>query len=83
MDGFLQQTSVDLFNHITGNEQAVVQQNMSQPFADHTATVTISSKHNQNIQTIFARVRDTFQSGGKSCCFITSNAQSEALELLL
>lgn len=45
--------------------------------------MTISSKHNENIKTIFARVRDTFQSGGKSCCFITSNSQSEALELLL
>lgn len=83
MDGFLQNVSVELFNHITQNEQHVVQQNMYQPFSDHTATVTISSKHNDNIKTIFQRVDQTFKAGGKSCCFITSNAQSEQLELLL
>jgi hypothetical protein len=83
MDGFLQQSSVALFNHVTGNEHFVTQQNMTQPFADHTATVTISSKHNDNLKTIFQRVDQTFKSGGKSCCFVTSNAQSEQLELLL
>jgi hypothetical protein len=45
--------------------------------------VTISSRHNENIKTIFDKVKDTFDKGGKSCCFITSNAQSEQLELLL
>lgn len=83
MDGFLQQTSLELFNHIVSNEQYVVQQNMTQPFSDHGATVTISSRHNENIKTIFGKVKDTFAEKGKSCCFITSNAQSESLELLL
>ena len=45
--------------------------------------MTISSKHNDNLKTIFTRVKETYQSGGKSCCFITSNAQSEQLEMLL
>ena len=83
MDGFLQQTSLELFNHIVSNEQYVVQQNMTQPFSAHGATVTISSRHNENIKTIFGKVKDTFAEKGKSCCFITSNAQSESLELLL
>jgi len=56
---------------------------MSQPFSDHTANVTISSRHNENIKLLFGRVKETYLSGGKSCCFITSNAQSEQLELLL
>ena len=29
MDGFLQQTSMNLFNRITDNEQYVVQQNLA------------------------------------------------------
>lgn len=29
MDGFLQQTSMDLFNRVTDNEQYVVQQNLA------------------------------------------------------
>lgn len=61
----------------------VVQQNTYQSFADHKATVTISSKHNDNLKAIFEKVKATFTNGGRSCCFVTSNAQSEQLELLL
>jgi len=83
MDGFLQQTSIDLFNRLVGNEEYVVQQNTAQTFADHTANVTYSSRHNENLRAIFDNVKNTFAAGGKSCCFITSNSQSEQLELLL
>ena len=83
MDGFLQQVSIDLFNRLVGNEAYTLQQNTMQTFSDHTANITYSSRHNENIRQIFEKTKATFSAGGKSCLFITSNSQSEQLELLL
>jgi hypothetical protein len=74
MDGFLQETSIQLFNHITGNETMAIQQNLYQPFSDHKANVLLSSQHNENVKTIVLKLKDVYTKGGKSCAFITSNA---------
>jgi hypothetical protein len=43
MDGFLQQTTIDLFSHITNVDTYAIQQNVFKPFTDHTANVYISN----------------------------------------
>jgi hypothetical protein len=83
MDGFLQQTSINVFNHINNVEQYAVQENIYRPFSDNTANVYVSNQHAEVATQIYKNVQKCFAAGGKSCVFVTCNSQSERLEALL